>query len=225
MIQDLYIRRYLDLGLPVRLISPGQKGGDGHTRGIVSPWESPEGQNFTIESLIERNKDIESFNIGLCMGLQHNSPDSERPYVYALDFDDPDLYDWWKRKNPELAQTPTQRTLRGFLVLIRLGVESPGGVSERVTFIGEGWHILVEPSIHPSGQPYKWIISPFEHPILSADHVEGCGLGKDIMNTLNWEVVDYYWRDDDDDGEDDWVVMPIYYPDDWDYLDDDDDSE
>ncbi len=228
MIQDLYIRRYLvAMGLSLRLIPPGKKGDNGYVRGSVSPFETPEGQNISIETLIERNKDFEHCNIGLCMGFQYNSPDHKNPYVYALDFDDPDLYAWWKTKNPELAQTPTQRTPRGFHVLIRMGLSSSSGKSERVTFIGEGWHILVEPSTHPSGQPYKWIISPFEHPILNVGHIEGCGLGK-VINEMDWEVADYGIDERDDDGEDDWddPVTPIYYPDDFLHdWDNDDDCE
>ena len=96
--------------------------------------------------------------------------------LLVLDFDEPRFYEEWRNAVGELAGgLPVQQTGGGgYQVFLRC--DNPGGnnklawvVNEReesgrsiaVETRGEGGYAVVAPSLHPSGNRYRWIVSSF----------------------------------------------------------------
>jgi hypothetical protein len=143
-------------------------------------------------------------NIGIYMGADLTAKGDDHPrYAYALDFDDEALYTHWKETNPDLAsRCPTQRTRRGYHVLFTMPKHEPGGKSDDLTFVGDGWYILVAPSIHPDGHHYRWLKSPFDTPLPHVARLEDLGLG-DRLAGLDWGGEDYPPCEDHEDAWED----------------------
>ncbi len=96
--------------------------------------------------------------------------------LLILDFDEPRFYDAWKVAVGPLADgLPTQKTGGGgYQVLLRC---PQPGMNDKLAWIvdttqdagrriaietrGEGGYAVVAPSLHPSGNRYQWIVSPF----------------------------------------------------------------
>jgi len=187
-----YLERF-DRGF--RIIKPGQKSGDLF---LFS-------RRVDIGTLEQQIKGDE--NLGLSMGPLVDSYDKGkydyRYYLHALDFDDDDLYREWSVANPDLAHTPTQTTSRGYHVLFTMPYPATGGKSERLTLIAKDWYILVEPSIHPGGLHYQWII-PLETEITHVDDLRNMNIPQPILDKMDWNPDEYDlqmgWNDLDEEG-------------------------
>lgn len=210
------IRQYLKVGFSV---IAGQPKAKNLWRYYLSP-HAPHSKH--TDRFIER---ITDENIGIYMGADLTAKGDDQPrYAYALDFDDPVEYQWWKENNPDLAdRCPTQETKRGYHVLFTMPTSQPGGKSDGLSFIGDGWYILVAPSIHPDGHHYRWLKSPFEIPLPHVARLEDLGLG-DRLAGLDWGGEDYgdeeTWEDGWDGINPDDPVNPFYL----DYGHDDEDE-
>lgn len=88
-----------------------------------------------------------------------------------IDFDDEEVYKSWKQNNPELARRlPTVKTFRGYHVYCRTTVTKTkkfkGGD------IKSSGYVLLPPSIHPSGDTYRWLKRlNGELPLLELDEI------------------------------------------------------
>lgn len=104
-------------------------------------------------------------NIGLVLGRG----------IFALDLDGEGAEDLLKDKGIEIPQfAPRSKTAQGFHILME-----GEGIKDRVCFLGKAGekpqidvrgvgYIVAEPSIHPSGHPYKWLIPPTQDGIPKA---------------------------------------------------------
>lgn len=100
-------------------------------------------------------------NIGIATGLGSG--------IIVIDVD-PEGLDFIKTKS--IPPTPTQRTGRGGLHFF---FKHPGGhvnsdskIFPGIDSKGDGGQVIVNPSIHESGNMYEWIISPFEQSLAEA---------------------------------------------------------
>lgn len=84
--------------------------------------------------------------------------------IWVLDIDDSDALDRFvdlSHEHGKIAPTITSHTGRGFHLFFRLpeGVDvrnSAGRVAEGIDVRGTGGYVIVPPSIHSSGTPYRW---------------------------------------------------------------------
>jgi Bifunctional DNA primase/polymerase, N-terminal len=84
------------------------------------------------------------------------------------DFDVPDSYHAWAAEHPdEAASLPTVETARGFHVLGRLEEETFADLGDGELRGDAKHYVVAPPSLHPSGQVYKWLTPlPDELPLL-----------------------------------------------------------
>jgi len=91
----------------------------------------------------------------------------------VLDFDNADLYEAWAAENPSLADTlPTVRTGRGYHVYFRSNLTKSikrDGFDLKAT-----GYVVAPPSVHPSGEHYKWInpLPPVGEPLPFFDDLD-----------------------------------------------------
>lgn len=203
-------QKYLDLGFEIIFLKPNSK--ESNFYGTISNLYTPEANERSINYAISQN-----LNIGLRMdAVVDNLPNPT--FLFALDFDDLEVYEEWKTANPHLATTPTQRTPGGIHVLLASPNSWLGAKSEKLDLIGYGWHIAVEPSLHPNGQPYRWLLPPWEAPLARFTNLTALGIPEPIWLSLDWEADEYPNHNPAlDDRQDDWVEE-------W-YDDDDEDNE
>lgn len=81
--------------------------------------------------------------------------------VFALDFDDQAALEQYKAiYDPNVQDTMCQKTAHGMHALFLTNGDTVPliqPVAEKIDLKGEGSYIMVEPSIHPTGEPYQWI--------------------------------------------------------------------
>lgn len=176
-----YIQKYRNLGFRIYALEPNTKF---FSKDVKNFMGKPE-----INELI-----MQGAGIALMMGYPSDGDDYS---FFALDFDDEQAYQKWATDNPEVAQTATAKTNRGYHVLFKMDWTTRSAKSEKISIISEGWYIAVEPSVHPSGQSYKWIIPPWDN-ICMVKSVRFATRGIDLEK-LEWEPDDYDDRNDDDD--------------------------
>ena len=85
--------------------------------------------------------------------------------VFAIDFDNQAALEYYKATyDPDVEMTMCQKTPHGMHALFRSGntrIPLIQPVLEKTDLKGEGSYTVIEPSVHPSGKPYKWInLSP-----------------------------------------------------------------
>jgi hypothetical protein len=196
-----YIQKYLDLGFSLTLITPRQKSGS------VGRLYAGQKINLTTDC-----------NIGLILGEPTFDENDDVRVVHALDFDTVPGYEAWAAANPGLANTPTQITPKGYHVLFTLPYQCHNAKSPDLDLISQGWYILVQPSIHPDGSPYTWILNPFFNPFVHVDSLEEIGID---LSKLDFEQDDYDEEDPALDDEDDFYQDPVVAV----YRDDGDDDD
>lgn len=207
------IQKYRDLDFEIVLLKPNTKKSSFY--GSISHLYDDTTNQNSIEIAVAKN-----LNIGLRMSLI--GPDSGMSpgatYLFALDFDDPALYDEWKAANPHLANTPTQKSPHGYHVLLTSPCSYVGATSERLSIIGQGWYLAVEPSTTPDGQ-YQWLLSPWDTPIAHIADLRDLNIPESIWLELDWETRDY---NDPVRYEEDFDPIPRDIDD---YPDDEDDDD
>ena len=110
--------------------------------------------------------DYEAANIALATG--------EVSGVWVIDVDDMASLHVLERDNAPLPRTVTARTGNGgrhFLFRLPSNVairNSTSKVAPKIDVRGEGGYIILPPSVHRSGKPYEWLVSPDESPIADA---------------------------------------------------------
>ena len=120
---------------------------------------------------------------------------------FCLDFDNEQAYQKWCEVNPALKHTTTGKTPAGYHVLFRVTDENyapPSGKGPNVSIIADGWYIAVCPSLHPSGQQYKWLTYPAHDSVYVVQNVDVVLNGIDT-SSIKWNVDDYREYSDDDD--------------------------
>lgn len=128
---------------------------------------------------------------------------------FCLDFDSKDAYQRWLTENPAYEWTATAETPNGYHVLFQ--VSDPqrhppiSGKSKEVDVITDGWYIAVFPSIHPSGQQYKWVHEPYQgkDSIYTVQNINVLLKGID-KDAIKWDVPDYEYYEDDREDFDEW---------------------
>lgn len=179
--------KYIELGFEVIFLDPG-------TKELSSRWGGVSNLSAPTLEKIEGAAE-QGCNVGVWMGSFPRGVTDN--YLFALDFDDPQLYEQWKVANPELSTTPTQKTASGYHVLFASESAWNGAKSEKLDFIGGGWYIVVEPSLHPDGEPYKWLISPLDTPFVQIKELEALNVPKEVWDLLEWDAPHYGRYDDD----------------------------
>lgn len=144
----------------------------------------------------EHTNNLISNGCGIALSM-FGSLTEDETYFFALDFDDEEAYQAWERLNPTLSKTATAKTNRGYHVIFKMGYCVLSAKSETVSIISSGWYIAVEPSLHPSGKPYTWIVAPWDN-IIKVNCITDIANGIDL-DSLEWEPDDYYDRHEDDD--------------------------
>jgi hypothetical protein len=111
--------------------------------------------------------------------------------LVVIDFDDAALYERWRAAHGAIARTPTQRSGRGYHVLVRTKKRAPNAriFDEAGRHCGElltdDVGIVVWPSVHGNGRRYTWVdgLAPWECGVRTVDDVSGIGLNLGDVQT------------------------------------------
>lgn len=103
-------------------------------------------------------------NIGLALGALSSG-------LFALDVDPRNGGDFWELLDEfgPLPETVQALTGGGGVHILLRGATSCGVLMPGVDVKGEGGHIVLPPSVHPNGQPYRWEASSRPDEIAVAD--------------------------------------------------------
>lgn len=115
----------------------------------------------------------EERNVGVACGVK-----SGGLIVLDIDVDEEsgkngyDAYFDWELEHGKLPNTVTARTGRGGMHLFyKAGCEVRNSTNAKlgIDVRGEGGYVMAAPSVHPNGNCYEWVRSPFEYEVAEAD--------------------------------------------------------
>jgi hypothetical protein len=99
------------------------------------------------------------------------------------DFDDAGAYDRWATDHADLAaRLPTVQTARGHHVYARMATDVGTIHCGDGEIRGHGAYTLLPPSVHPSGQIYRWLIEPHDGLPTVDSEVFGVGVLKEAKD-------------------------------------------
>lgn len=179
-----FVEQYLECRLYPFPLKPGKKLG---VRPDYHPYQLSK-DDFAVSEFKKILSDEPGAGIGLIMSRDFTDENGLNHFV-AIDFDTDAAYRNWAKLNKDFAKiVPTAKTHKGYHVLFRNTFGINAGVGGPVSIIADGWHIAVEPSLHPCGSQYRWLKPPMNGIPLADfwDIVDGLDL-----NNIDFGVDDY----------------------------------